>query len=955
MTTERIDIQIREDGSRVVSRNLNDMASSADDASSALDGLKGALAAVGAALALDKLMDWADTWNQAAGLIRNSTKSLEEAAAVQDELYRVAQRTRVEFGAVSELYSRAARAGGDLGATQQDLIKFTEGVGKALAVQGTSATQAAGALFQLGQALTGNKIQAQEYNSLIDNAPVILQTVAKHLEGTGGTIGGLTKLVKDGKVSNKEFFDAFLAGSADLDEQFAKSSALFSQGWTVMTNAAIKYLGELDKTLGVSKQFAEFSQWFADNIQTVAALLTGLGVAMGIAFSASLIQKFTVAIRALWALLLANPFVAVAAAIAGVLSYLYIMRDEIKLGIDDTTTLGDMMRAVWEQIGPLIQTVADAAATFFGWLTDTGAGTFDELLNQTVGYQHEAEATWLKLLRVVVQVFDMIGAVIRGTFMGVNAVVQNFIGAWMNNFRQLGNAIDGIKELDAGKIRDAVAANIDGYKQAATGAGAAFSEAFNQEVLSQSESGLESLLDKTIARAQEIGKERAAAAKPGGVDLSQVLGGGGGAGGEDASEAAKKAQRELERLRNELDRLVGAIDPVKGAMMDLAAAEDTFNRAIAKGLITKEEAARYMAKMREDYRDALDPLGALNRELERQTDIMRLGNREREVEEQLFRDTEQLRRAGIVLTEEETAKLRAKLTAMQELSRVMEYQNSLMEQGVGNRGADFDAWLQGIQGAQAQGGDQFNSSDAFNAANDRLGGLLDGSQQHTQAQLEAQQELYTQLQAMRDADLINEESYAQGRLQIWANMQSIQLQQANGFFGSLTGLAKSENRKIAAIGKAAAIAQATIKTYEAATSAYASLAGIPYVGPALGAAAAAAAIAAGMANVRAIQSQSPGFRTGGNMTVGGHGGTDSQLVAFRATPGEQVHINTPAQARAAEQPAEQNVSVPVTIVNPPNQEAYLAAMAGRDGENIIMNTLEKYPQRVAAIAGAGRG
>jgi ribosomal protein S20 len=476
-----------------------------------------------------------------------------------------------------------------------------------------------------------------------------------------------------------------------------------------MTNAAIKYLGELDKTLGVSKQFAEFSQWFADNIQTVAALLTGLGVAMGIAFSASLIQKFTVAIRALWALLLANPFVAVAAAIAGVLSYLYIMRDEIKLGIDDTTTLGDLMRAAWESIAPAIQAVADVAATFFGWLTDTGAGTFDELLNQTVGYQHEAEATWLKLLRVVVQVFDMIGAVIRGTFMGVNAVIQNFIGAWMNNFRQLGNAIDGIKELDAGKIKDAVAANLDGYKQAATGAGAAFSEAFNQEVLSQSEHGLEALLDKTIARAQEIGKERAAAAKPGGVDLSQALGGGGGAGGEDASEAAKKAARELERLKNELDRLVGAIDPVKGAMMDLAAAEDTFNRAIAKGLITKEEAARYMAKMREDYRDALDPLGALNRELERQTDILRLGNREREVEEQLFRDTEQLRRAGILLTEEETAKLRAKLTAMQELSRVMEYQNSLMEQGVGNRGQDFDAWLQGIQGAQAQGSDQFGA------------------------------------------------------------------------------------------------------------------------------------------------------------------------------------------------------------------------------------------------------
>jgi hypothetical protein len=39
----------------------------------------------------------------------------------------------------------------------------------------------------------------------------------------------------------------------------------------------------------------------------------------------------------------------------------------------------------------------------------------------------------------------------------------------------------------------------------------------------------------------------------------------------------------------------------------------------------------------------------------------------------------------------------------------------------------------------------------------------------------------------------------------------------------------------------------------------------------------------------------PGFATGGQFTVGGFGGTDSQLVAFRATPGEQVSVKTPNQ------------------------------------------------------------
>lgn len=54
------------------------------------------------------------------------------------------------------------------------------------------------------------------------------------------------------------------------------------------------------------------------------------------------------------------------------------------------------------------------------------------------------------------------------------------------------------------------------------------------------------------------------------------------------------------------------------------------------------------------------------------------------------------------------------------------------------------------------------------------------------------------------------------------------------------------------VGKGFATAQALIDTYSAANSAYSAMAGIPIVGPALGAAAAAAAIAAGIANVKKI-------------------------------------------------------------------------------------------------------
>src|SRR5690606_18540987 len=78
---------------------------------------------------------------------------------------------------------------------------------------------------------------------------------------------------------------------------------------------------------------------------------------------------------------------------------------------------------------------------------------------------------------------------------------------------------------------------------------------------------------------------------------------------------------------------------------------------------------------------------------------------------------------------------------------------------------------------------------------------------------------------------------------------------AGDFFGQMSALQKSESSKARALGKIAAIAEVNINTYRAATAAYAAMAGIPIVGPALGVAAASAAIAAGLANVAAIQGQ----------------------------------------------------------------------------------------------------
>jgi tape measure domain-containing protein len=104
---------------------------------------------------------------------------------------------------------------------------------------------------------------------------------------------------------------------------------------------------------------------------------------------------------------------------------------------------------------------------------------------------------------------------------------------------------------------------------------------------------------------------------------------------------------------------------------------------------------------------------------------------------------------------------------------------------------------------------------------------------------------------------------------------------------------QGQSKKMFEAGKVLAIADTIINTYASATSAYKSMASIPIIGPALGAAAAAAAVVGGLANVKRIKSQkfsASGGGGGGSYSSGGGatGGGSIPTGASSAPQGPQV-------------------------------------------------------------------
>lgn len=123
-------------------------------------------------------------------------------------------------------------------------------------------------------------------------------------------------------------------------------------------------------------------------------------------------------------------------------------------------------------------------------------------------------------------------------------------------------------------------------------------------------------------------------------------------------------------------------------------------------------------------------------------------------------------------------------------------------------------------------------------------------------------------------------------------IQQQSLAVAADFFGGMAALSKSFGREGFEAYKTFATAQAVIDTYSAAIGAYQAMVGIPYVGPVLAGVAAAAAVAYGVAQVAAIQSQTPGYSSGG-VVPGQYNGRDDRTIMVG--PGEV--ILTPQQVQ----------------------------------------------------------
>lgn len=264
----------------------------ASDINGSLNGIGATLSRIGglfaAAFSAREAIAMADTFTTFETKLINAKVAAEDMARVQGELFAIAKANGGEIVALADLYGNLSMSAKDLGLSQSEIMQATAGVSAAMRISGATTAQASATILQLGQALAGGTVRAEEYNSMLENSPALVRAIAASSDQWGGSLGALRTAINDGKVSSQEWGQAIVEVSAKLQSDAAAAPLTVAANFQNLQTSLIQYIGQADKTLGASEKLGFALQMLGDNIGTVIEFIAAGAAIMAGRYAASI-------------------------------------------------------------------------------------------------------------------------------------------------------------------------------------------------------------------------------------------------------------------------------------------------------------------------------------------------------------------------------------------------------------------------------------------------------------------------------------------------------------------------------------------------------------------------------------------------------------------------------------------------------------------------------------------
>lgn len=213
------------------------------DGSSAADGLwqkmKGIAATVGGMIGLKQALGTSDQLTQTNARLNNALIKLDDGGSIEELEAKVmasAQRSRAYYMDTAAAVAKLGTNARDAFTNMDEVIAFSELVNKSFVIGGAGAQEQSAAMLQLTQAMASGVLRGEELNSIFENAPGIIQSIAKYLDVP---IGQIRTMAFEGQITADIVKNAMFEAAGDIERTFSNMPKTWGQIWTGMKNKAL--------------------------------------------------------------------------------------------------------------------------------------------------------------------------------------------------------------------------------------------------------------------------------------------------------------------------------------------------------------------------------------------------------------------------------------------------------------------------------------------------------------------------------------------------------------------------------------------------------------------------------------------------------------------------------------------------------------------------------------------
>lgn len=223
-------------------------------------------AGIAAALGGRELIRMTGVWTDLQSDLALAAGGADNAAIAMGRLSTIARRTYTDVTQTAEGFVSFSTVLRELGVAFEDQLDFVEALNYSLDISGARGEKAASLMNAMARAMAAGELRGQNLNTVIENGGRLTQALA---ESMGVTTIELRKLGQEGRIGRREMLG--LATQLEkLGAEADKMPPTIRDGFTLLNNALLEYVGRGDEAVGISRMIAEALEIIADNFDTVA-------------------------------------------------------------------------------------------------------------------------------------------------------------------------------------------------------------------------------------------------------------------------------------------------------------------------------------------------------------------------------------------------------------------------------------------------------------------------------------------------------------------------------------------------------------------------------------------------------------------------------------------------------------------------------------------------------------